>query len=214
MEIAELKAEKREAAGKEISKKLRRRGMVPAVLYSDGKATALAVNAREFAALAHGGAGTHVIVKLKFPGAKKHPNAIIKEIQRNPVKDEYWHIDFQEIALNERITAAVPIQIVGDAPGVKEGGVLERHVDEVEIEGMPAEMPDHIEVDISGLGLGESIHVGDIKLADNLTLVTDPEAVILTITAPRAAVATIAEEAAEKIAPEAEAGAGEAAAEE
>ncbi len=213
MEVAELKAEKREVSGKEISKKLRRQGKIPAVMYSDGDATPLSVDAREFASLIHSGAGTHIIVKLKFPGAKKHPNAVIKAVQRNPVRDEFFNVDFQRIALDEKIAAMVPIHMVGESPGTKEGGVLERHLGEIEVEGMPTEMPDHIEVDVSGLGIGESIHASDLKIPDEIVMLTDPEAVILAITVPRAAAAA-AEEAVEGIAPESVEGGGEAAAKE
>ncbi len=213
MEVAELKAEKREIVGKEISKKLRRQGKIPAVMYSDGDATPIVVDAREFASLAHSDTGTHVIVKLKFPGARKYPNAIVKSVQRNPVRDEYFSIDFQRIELNEKITAMLPIHVLGDAPGVKEGGVLERHLGEIEVEGLPTEMPDHIEVDVSKLGIGGGIHANDLKLPDGVVMLTDPEAVIFAITTPRAAVAA-AEEAIEGIAPEAVAGGGEAAAKE
>lgn len=209
MDIIELSANKREVVGKESNKKLRRQGQIPAVLYSDGDSTPIVLNAREFSTLVHSGAGTHVIFKLKLPGAKRHPNAVIKEIQRNPLRDEYFHIDFQKIALDEKITAMVPIAIIGEAPGVKEGGVLERHIETIEIEGMPQAMPDHIEVDVSGLNLGESVHAKDLSMSDDLAMVTDPEAVVVAIAVPRTIAAT---EAVEGIAPEAVEGSAGAAA--
>ncbi len=212
MDIIELKADKREAVGKESSKKLRRQGQIPAVLYSDGKSTPIVLNAREFSTLVHSGAGTHVIFKLKLPGAKRHPNAVIKEVQRHPLRNEYFHIDFQKIALDEKIASSVPIAIVGDAPGIKEGGVLERHTETIEIEGMPEAMPDHIEVDVSELQLGDSVHAKDLALADGLEMLTDPEAVVVAIAVPRAVVA--ATEAVEGIAPEAVEGSAASAAEE
>lgn len=186
MEISELKAEKREVVGKETSKKLRRQGIVPAVVYGDGQAMSISVNAREFSAITHLGAGTHVIVKLKVAGVKKQPNAIIKEIQLNPVKKEYFHIDFQEIALDEKIVTPRSVSLNGEAPGVKAGGILEHHLWEIEIEGLPKNMPDHIEVDIGELEIGDSIHVSDIAVPDGITVVTDPSAVVLGISAPRA----------------------------
>jgi large subunit ribosomal protein L25 len=206
MEISELKAEKREVAGKESSKKLRRQGLVPAVVYSDGKASSITVNAREFSALTHSGAGTHVIVKLKVAGVRKQPNAIIKEIQYNPVKNEYFHIDFQEIAMNEKIATSLSLTVVGDAPGVKEGGVLEHHLWEIEAEGMPKDMPDHIEIDISGLGIGDSLHVSDIVAPEGITVLTDPATAVLAVSAPRTEKVETA--AVEGIAPEAAAGSG------
>jgi large subunit ribosomal protein L25 len=195
MEISELKAEKREVAGKESSKKLRKQGLVPAVVYSDGKATSITVNAREFSALTHSGAGTHVIVKLKVEGAKKQPNAIIKAIQHNPIKNEYFHIDFQEIALDEKIKTSLSIVVVGDSPGVKLGGMLENHLWEVEVEGVPQNMPDHLEVDISSLEIGDSLHVSDLAIPDNVTIMADPSTAILAISAPRTEQAEAAAEA-------------------
>ncbi|MBI4733807.1 MAG: 50S ribosomal protein L25 [Rubrobacteridae bacterium] len=209
MEITELKVERREVVGKESSKKLRRQGMVPAVFYSDGNATSITVNAREFSTLTHSGAGTHVIVKLKVAGDKKQPNAIIKEVQYNPVKNEYFHIDFQEIALNETIATQLPITIVGESPGVKMGGVLEHHLWEVEVEGLPEKMPDHIEADIGSLDIGDNLHVGDIVLPNGVVMLTDPGVAVLSIVSPQSEKVTTG--AVEGVAPESAAGAAEAA---
>jgi large subunit ribosomal protein L25 len=209
MEISELKAEKREVVGKEASKKLRRQGLVPAVVYSDGNALSITVNAREFSTLTHAGAGTHVIVKLKVEGDKKQPNAIIKEVQYNPVKKEYFHIDFQEIAMNEKITSSISISLVGDSSGVKLGGMLENHLWEFEAEGMPKDMPDHIEVDISDLNIGDVLHVSDIVMPKGVTIVTDPTTVIMAVSAPKAEKTEGG--GVEEIGPEAAAGSGAAA---
>lgn len=213
MEVAELKAEKRENSGKGSSKALRRQGMVPAIVYSDGKAQSIAVNAREFTAITNSGAGTNVIVKLKIAGARKHPNAIIKEVQKNPIKNEYFNIDFQSIAMDEKITTMVPVVAVGDAPGVKEGGILERHTMEVQLEGLPTDMPDHIEVDVSELGIGQNIHASDLSIPEGAEMLTNPEELILAISAPRQEIVeTPAAAPLEEIAPEAVAGGAEEAA--
>lgn len=209
MEIAELKAEERKSAGKESSKKLRREGKIPAVVYSNGEARPIAVNAREFSALTHSGAGSHVIVKLKIEGVKKQPNAIIKEIQRNAVKGQYTHIDFQEVAMDEKISAMVPVEMVGASPGVAAGGVLEHHLREVELAGLPEAMPDHIEVDIGEIDLGGSLHAGSIQLPAGIEMLTDPDATVLAITTP--AGARVATEAVEGIAPESVSGGAESA---
>ncbi|HZD59939.1 MAG TPA: 50S ribosomal protein L25 [Anaerolineae bacterium] len=210
MEIAELTAEKREIVGKESSKKLRREGKVPAILYSDGEATAITVNAREFSALAHSKTGTNVIIKLKIADAKAQPSAIIKEVQRNPVRDEYFHIDFQKIAMDEKITAMVPISIVGEAAGVKTGGLIEHQLWEIELAGMPSNMPSSIEVDVSELDIGDTFHVKDIQLPSGIDVLTDPSTTILIVSSPQG-VRTSAE-AVEGIAPEEVAGGAEAAA--
>lgn len=209
MEIAELKAEERKSAGKESSKKLRQQGKIPATIYSNGKARSIAVNARDFSALTHSEMGSHVIVKLNIEGSKEQPNAIIKEIQKNAVKKQYFHVDFQEVALDEKISTMVPIEMVGESPGVAAGGVLEHHLREVELEGLPEAMPDHIEVDISGLELGDNLHVGSIQLPSGIKMLTDPDTTVLAVTTP--AGTRVATEAVEGIAPESVSGGAESA---
>lgn len=209
METAELKAEKREVVGKESSKKLRREGRVPAVLYSDGESSTLTVDAREFRSIVHSKSGTNVIVKLKIAGVQSNPSAIIKEIQKNPLRSEYFHIDFQKIAMDEKISAMVPISVVGDAPGVKEGGMLEQQLWEVELEGLPMDMPGNLVVDVSTLQVGDTLHARDIVVPADVELVTDPDATLLAISLAKAEVEVT--EAAEGVEPELVGGGGEAA---
>ncbi|MBS3909726.1 MAG: 50S ribosomal protein L25 [Actinobacteria bacterium] len=188
METAELKAEKRDVVGKESSKKLRREGRVPAVLYSDGESSTLTVDARDFRAIVHSKSGTNVIVKLKIAGMRSHPSAIIKEIQKNPLRNEYFSIDFQKIAMDEKINAMVPISVVGEAPGVKAGGMLEQQLWEVELEGLPTDMPGNLVVDVSTLVVGAAIHARDIVIPADIELVTDPDSTILAISLGKAEV--------------------------
>ncbi|MDP2211969.1 MAG: 50S ribosomal protein L25 [Candidatus Aquicultor sp.] len=210
METAELKAEKREVVGKESSKKLRREGRVPAVLYSDGESSTLTVDARDFRSIVHSKSGTNVIVKLKIEGMRSHPSAIIKEIQKNPLRSEYFHIDFQKIAMDEKINAMVPISVIGEAPGVKEGGMLEQQLWEVELLGLPADMPGNLVVDVSTLEVGDTLHARDIAIPADVELVTDPESTLLAISLSRAE-AEVAK-AVEGVEPELVAGGGGAAA--
>ncbi|MBE0446855.1 MAG: 50S ribosomal protein L25 [Actinobacteria bacterium] len=212
MEITELKAERREIVGKESSKKLRREGRIPAILYSDGEATTIAIDAREFSALTHSKAGTNVIVKLKIADTHAQPSAIIKEVQRNPLKGEYFHVDFQKIAMDEKISAMVPVSIVGEVLGVQAGGIVEHHLREVELQALPDNMPSNIEVDVSDLDLGDSIHVRDIHLPPGVEMLTDPDTTVLVVSAPQ--VVRTATVAVEEIAPEEVAGGAEAAASE
>ena len=215
METAELKAEKREVVGKESSKKLRREGRVPVVLYSDGESSTLTVDARDFRSIVHSKSGTNVIVKLKIAGVRSHPSAIIKEIQKNPLRNEYFHIDFQKIAMDEKINAMVPISVVGDAPGVKEGGMLEQQLWEVELQGLPTDMPGNLVVDVSTLQVGDTLHARDITIPADIELVTDPDATLLAISLARGEVEVA--EAVEGVEPElvgAEGAAGAEAAEE
>jgi large subunit ribosomal protein L25 len=185
MKIAPLKVEKRESVGKGAARRVRRAGKIPAILYGDdGKSIALSVETKDFVTLLHSEGGSHVILRLNIEGSKESPTVIIKDIQRHPIKDSFLHIDFQKIGLDEKITATVPIVAEGESPGVKQGGILQRHLWEVEIEALPKNIPDHIAVDISNLEMGESIHVSDIPKPEGVEFVTDGKEVVLSILHP------------------------------
>jgi len=197
MEILELKAQVRQEKGKNKVNKLRAQGLVPANLYGyQSEATDLVVNAREFNNLIHSAAGTHVVLKLLIDGGKA-PTVIVKEAQRNPIKDEFWHIDFLSVSLDEKITATVSVSLVGDSIGAREGGILQHGLWEVQVEALPTDLPDHLEVDISHLGIGESLHASDIPLPPELTMISAAEEVLATVLPP----AVFVEEAAEEEVP-------------
>lgn len=207
MEILELKAEIREAKGKNRVNKLRNQGKLPANVYGhDAETRSLSIDAREFLNVTRSGAGTHVILRLLIDGAQV-PAVIVKEIQRHPTRDELVHVDFFSVALNEKITAAVPVNIVGDSIGVREGGILQHGVWEVQIEALPTDLPDHIDVDVSDLGTGQSIHAGEISLPGNLAMMSPAEEVVVSILAPVKAEAEAEEAGVAEAAPEAEEGA-------
>src|SRR3990172_1645984 len=181
MDILELKAQVRQEKGKNKVKQLRAAGLLPANVYGyQAEATDIAVDSRQFNSLIHSSAGTHVILKLLIDGGKS-PTVIVKEVQRDPVKDRLLHVDFLSVALDEKITAAVPISIVGDSIGVREGGILQHGLWEVQVEALPTDLPDHIEVDVSDLSVGESIHAGSIALPTQLTMVTAADDVVAAI---------------------------------
>jgi large subunit ribosomal protein L25 len=185
MKIVPLKVEKRESVGKGAARRIRRAGKIPAILYGDdGESMAISVDTKDFMALLHSEAGSHVILRLKIEGLKESPTVIIKDIQRHPIKDSFLHIDFRKIGLDEKITATVPVMTEGESPGVKQGGILQRHLWEVEIEALPKDIPDHITVDISSLEMGESIHVSDIPKPGGVEFVTNGEEVVLSILHP------------------------------
>src|SRR3990172_3000966 len=184
MDILELKAKVRQEKGKNQIKQLRAEGLLPANVYGyQAEATNIAVDGREFGNLIHSSAGTHVILKLLIDDGKS-PTVIVRDIQRNPVKDELLHIDFLSVALDEKITAAVPISIVGDSVGVREGGILQHGLWEVQVEALPMDLPDHIELDVSGLAVGESLHAGDIDLPPQLIMVTPAVDVVASVLPP------------------------------
>lgn len=185
MEILELAVQDRPGKGKEYARKIRSQGLLPAILYGhDRDSVPLMVSARDFFNLTHSGAGSHVIIKLKMDSEKAAPMVIVKEIQRDPIRDTILHVDFQKIALNERIQASVPVSIIGDSVGIREGGILQHGLWEVQVEALPTDIPDHVEVDISNLHVGENFRVKDLPSTDKVSIVSDPDDIIASIVPP------------------------------
>lgn len=200
MEQVKIKAQKRDGTGKQIAKSLRRQGMVPAVVYKKGEdAMSISVPETDFIHALHTAAGENVIIALEIDKVDKNnqsKTAIIKEIQNHPLKDSVLHIDFQEISLTETITVKVPIETKGEAVGVKrDGGVLEHVLWELEIECLPMDIPQKIEVDIEKLEIGKEIQIKDLILPAKIKVLNNPDAIVVSIGAP------MAEEAAKEAVP-------------
>jgi large subunit ribosomal protein L25 len=186
MAIVSLKSERREGVGKGVARKLRAAGSIPGVYYGRGEAPiALAMNAKEIEGMLHGAAAANVIVDLQVAGAAAADRkALIREIQRDPVGGHILHIDLQHISLTERIVVEVPVELVGTPTGVKDGGgILEHLLREVEVECLPTDIPNRLEVDVSLLNIGDTLHVSDIK-ADRVTIKTEAERAIATVVPP------------------------------
>lgn len=170
-------------------KRLRREGQIPAVLYGHKEKTKqVYVEQKKFRLVLDALKQETVIVNLKV-GSKSYP-CVIKSLQKNPLNEELLHIDFQHIHKNERIRATVPIHAVGDAPGVEKGGILDMHLHEVVVRCLPDTLPSHIDVDVSNLDLGETIHLKDLKAA-NLDFELAPETTVVSVLVPRAVEAEI-----------------------
>jgi len=196
MEIQALTVKTRQAAGKGGATKVRSLGNVPAVLYGGGQEpVCLDVNLREFEGLVqHSRSGDHAIVRLEVadsPGVSTP--ALLKDVQRHPLRGQAIHVDFLRISLDERISTLVPIRLDGHAQGIVEGGVLDQQMREVEVECRALDVPDEIIVDISNLGMGESIHLSQVAAPANVTFVTDLERPVAAIHAPRTDRETTAE---------------------
>ncbi len=179
-----LAVEHREAAGSRAARRLRRTGNVPGVVYGGGEEpVAFQVDSRLLRqTLAHAGA----VLELSIDGAGSTP-VVVKEIIRHPVSGETLHIDMLRVRLDQAITATVVVDLVGaeDAPGVKEGGVLEQVTRELNIEALPGDIPDLIQYDVSGVQIGDTITVDAITAPRGVTLTDDPETVVATVTPPR-----------------------------
>jgi large subunit ribosomal protein L25 len=184
-----LNATTREERGKNASRRLRAAGLVPITVYGGGmEAASTTIVKREFAALmrAH---GRNMIFTLNIDGAGMPVK--IAHMQLDPIKGTLLHADLMRISLTEKSKFEVPVRIVGEAEGVKlGGGVLDVIAHRLDIRCLPTEVPTEIEVDVTGLQLGDHLSVKDLKLGDNIEVLAEPEAVIATVTAPRAEEAT------------------------
>jgi len=192
MAISSLNGEPRTGVGKSVTRKLRAAGRIPAIYYGRGEAPLpIVVNAKEVDTLLHGASGANVIVDLMVTGAAAADRkALIREIQRDPVQGTILHLDLQHISLTERITVEVPIELVGVPIGVKDGGgILEHLLREVEIECLPTDIPAHLDVDVTALNIGDSLHVSDIK-AERVVILTEADRAIAAVVPP-----TVLEEA-------------------
>jgi large subunit ribosomal protein L25 len=175
----------REVIGK-ASRRLASEGLIPAVLYGPAReAVSLALSRHEFELFLQHHAGSS-IVALAIPGESKPVNAMIKQIQMSPVKSRVMHVDFLAIRMDRPVQAAVTLHFAGEAPGVKDGGVMLHEVREVNVEALPADLPDFIEVDMSGLAIGSTMTIADLVAPAGVTILDDPEGTVCSVTTPMA----------------------------
>lgn len=186
MAIVILKSTRRDGVGKGVARRLREAGRVPAIYYGRGEEpVALSLHAKEIETLLHGASASNVIVDLKVEGAAAADRkAILREVQRHPVRGTILHVDLQHISLSERITVEVPIVLVGVPTGVKDGGgILEHILREVEVECLPTDIPQNFSIDVSHLNIGDSVHVSDIAKG-NVDVLTEAEQPVATVVPP------------------------------
>ncbi len=127
-------------------------------------------------------AGENVIISLK--AGDKTRTVIVKDLQTDPVRGDLLHVDLYQISLKERLKASVPIEVRGEAPGVKEGGILQHRLREIEVECLPTEIPEFIPVDVSGLSIGDSLHVKDLRVTGDLKILADGEESVISVVPP------------------------------
>jgi len=204
MEVQEvsLPAGIRDVTGRATARKLRREGLTPAVLYGPGieKTVPLCINMKELERILHLSAGANVIVTLDMGGEDKK-TAMFKEVVRHPVTNSIEHVDLIHVIYGTLITVEVPIQITGKAEGVVLGGIVQHGVRKMTVECLPRAIPDSLSVDITELGLGEAIHLKDIKLPEGVKITDDEDLTVLSIVAPAAEEEAVSgEEASEELA--------------
>lgn len=209
MEILELKAEKRNTIGKGAARSLRRDGKVPAILYgSDIEPVSLSIQAKEIEVLLKNAKFNQQLINIDFGDGVRKPT-MIKEIQFRPVKGDFLHIDFYEVKMDRKIRVRVPVVLNGKCIGIEMGGLLQIIRRELEVLCYPSEIPESIEIDVTDLNIGNSVHVKDIQLEGDMEIPADVNFTIVTVLAPKKETAVTEEDGVEA----AETVTGEAAAE-
>jgi large subunit ribosomal protein L25 len=194
MANASLGAETRSDRGKGFARKLRAAGRVPGIVYGHGREPqSLSVVARDLDKLLSSIAVSSTVVELGLGGAIT--KTLIREIQRHPFKKMIMHIDFQELVAGEKVTVDLPLVFVGVPEGVRlSGALLEQILHKIEVLVDPANIPNHVDVDVSHLAMGHSLHIRDLKLPAGVEVLSDADATICAVIAPRAAVEAAAAE--------------------
>jgi len=186
LEIFDLKTTQRNTFGKSSARALRRQGLVPAVLYGPRRESVpLTLSPLDLDKIYKASGTERVILNLMIEnGGTRNVTVVVKEVQAAPVTGQYLHIDFYEISLNEEIVVNVPVEVTGRSKGVERGGFLQLVRHELEISCLPTDMPDKVEIDVTSLDIGDSIHIGDIDLGDKGRLLADTGLTVATVVAP------------------------------
>ncbi|MBN2327670.1 MAG: 50S ribosomal protein L25 [Candidatus Omnitrophica bacterium] len=211
MKRVDLHVSKREASGKGGARSTRRAGMIPGVIYGEGQESqVIAVDRVAIEkALRSGGDNENILVNVKFEGESGETLTLVRETQHDPLTGALKHLDFRRVSTDRAIIINVPVHAVGTPKGVREGGILEQQLRDVEIECLPLEIPEALKLDVSGVAIGGSLHVSDIPQDPKYKILTPLERAVIMVSAPKLEAApTAAEEA------ESEAAAGEEAGEE
>jgi len=201
-EQLKLSATIRKEKGKCVARRLRQKGMLPAVIYGHKTpSTPLVIDSKQLRKVIVGGKSERKLLSLSIEenGEPTEKTVMIKELQINPVKRHYLHVDFFEVAMDEEITIPIPIKLIGEAEGVKIGGVLQQVRRELEIRCLPSQIPDNLEIDVSSLHIGDSVHLRDVQLPPGTKALEDADLTIATVLAPTIEKEVVEEAAEEKV---------------
>ncbi|MDP8234226.1 MAG: 50S ribosomal protein L25 [Candidatus Saelkia tenebricola] len=188
MEKLKIKAQKRKITGKEYAGRIRRQGVIPGVLYKKGNSVPLELKETDLVHLFHKAHSENIIVEIELiDGDEKELKvAMLKDVSRDVIKGSVIHVDFQEISLDEIVKIKVPVEIKGEAIGVKrDGGVLDHLLWEVEVECTAVQIPGKIEINVDALEIGDAIHISDLEVPQDVKLMGVPDKVVLHVVAPR-----------------------------
>ncbi len=185
-----LKVSTRTGKGKQAAKKMRQAGKTPGIVYGHGEKTiGVTIDNNEFTMLIEKAKSESMIFDIEIDGKKKIP-CIIKSIQKNSINDQLLHIDLQQIHLKEKIVVKIPIILKGEAPGVKQGGILDHHLREIEIKCLPDDVIPNIELDISQLKMGDTLHVSDLSL-NKIEALIPKDIAIVSVLVPKEEIAAV-----------------------
>ncbi len=179
-----LRGEQRDATGKGAARKIRAAGRIPGVVYGHGaEPMHVTLDERELSQTLHTEAGMNVLVDLRVDGDGLL--AMPKEVQRDHLRGQLVHVDFLRIARDEKVTVEVPINLIGDSQGVREGGVIEHHLWALRIECLPRDVPEAVDADVSGVGLNGSLKVADLTVPDTLVVLTPEDETVISVVPPQ-----------------------------
>jgi large subunit ribosomal protein L25 len=198
MEQKVLNIELRSKTGKGISRRLRKQGLIPAVVYGKGiDSVPVTINPKELASAIAGEGGRNKLITLKADGPLGGSLVIVADLFRDNLKGTLLHADLHKITLEEKVKVPVQVSLVGTSIGVKEGGLLDFAMHTIEVECLPAQIPEHLEVDVTNLKIGDSFHVSDLQVPEGIRVHEDPKATVVNILGKSREEETPAEAAAE-----------------
>jgi large subunit ribosomal protein L25 len=206
-----LQVKEREGRGSSDARRLRKAGFIQGVLYGKGKSSyAICVPERELRRVLTGQGGLHAILDVVLEGQQSTHASILKDYQQDPIRGHISHIDLHEVRLDQPIQSSVNVQLVGEPAGAKEGGVLSQVQREINVEALPMEIPEHIDLDVSGMAIGDTLRLADLAPIEGVTYLDDPdETVLATVGLPTREVEPEPEELEEGELPEGELPEGE-----
>lgn len=200
--IERIKLEKREATGKQSCRKFRNEGKIPGVLYGPGYPDSVPfyVSAEEIAPVTHSGRWETARIEVEVPGGKQEM-CLMRDLQKDPLSGNILHIDLLQLQTGHKISVNVPVEITGREKciGIKQGGVFEQLIHEIEMEVLPKEIPDSFVVDISSLPLEGNVRIADLSLPESAVLIHSPEEIVVTIGHARVETAPVSEEEEEPV---------------
>jgi large subunit ribosomal protein L25 len=184
-ERVKLVVQNRAVLGSAESRRLRRQGLIPGVLYGREEPVSISIPERDLRSALTTRGGLNAVLDVVVDGGKTH-SSVLKEYQQDKIRGHITHVDLQEVRLDQPIHATVPVTLHGESAGVKEGGVMTQVTSEVNVEALPMEVPEHLEADVSEMQIGDTLRLSAIKLPAGVTLLDDPEEVVLaSVTQPR-----------------------------